>query len=78
MALNKRFYFSWKVVHHNHQILSNKIYWRVAHGFIGVCPMKTSEGGPTFYWSLSNEPSRELKQKSFVLEIVFIYGKMHV
>ena len=39
---------------------------------------KISEGGPTFYQSLSNEPSRELKQKSFVLEIVFIHGKMHV
>ena len=39
---------------------------------------KISEGGPTFYRSLSNEPLRELKQKSFALEIVFIHGKMHV
>ena len=56
-----------------------KIYRRVVHSIIGVCPMKKiSKGGPTFYRSLSNEPSRELKQKSFVLEIVFIHGKMHV
>ena len=36
---------------------------------------KILECGSTFYQSLSNEPSRELKQKYFVLEIVFIYGK---
>ena len=36
-----------------------KIYWRVVHSIIKVCPMKKiSEGGPTFYRSLSNEPSR--------------------
>ena len=34
-----------------------------------------SEGCPTFYWSLSNEPLRELKLKPFVLEIIFIHGK---
>ena len=34
-----------------------------------------SEGGPTFYRSLSNETSRELKQKPFVLEIILIHGK---
>ena len=37
---------------------------------------KKSEGGPTFYRSLSIEPSRELKQIPFVLEIFFfIHGK---
>ena len=34
-----------------------------------------SDGGPTFYRSLSNEPSHELKQKPFVLEIIYIHGK---
>ena len=29
---------------------------------------KKSEGGPTVYWSLSIDPFRELKPKSFVLE----------
>ena len=37
--------------------------------------MKISEGFPIFYRSLSNEPSRELKQKPFVLEIIFIHDK---
>ena len=36
----------------------------------------TSGGGPTFYRSLSNDPSQELKQKPFVLEKKkFIHGK---
>ena len=34
-----------------------------------------SEGGPTFYRSLSNEPLRELKQNLFVLEIIFKHDK---
>ena len=71
-------FFSQKVVHHNYRSLSNKIYQRVAHSFIGVCPMKNIGGGPTFYRSLFNELSRELKHKFFVLKIVFIHGKMHL
>ena len=37
------------------------------------------EGGSTFYWSLSNEPSRELKQKTFCFRKKNSYiAKMHV
>ena len=61
------------------RVYAIKIYRRVIHSIIRVCPMKKiSEGVPIFYRSLSNEPSQELKQKSFVLEIVFTHGKMHV
>ena len=53
---------------------------RVVHSIIGVCPnnIYIYIYGPTFYRSLSNEPSRELKQKPFVLEIIFIHGKKNV
>ena len=36
--------FSRKVVRHNYRSLSNKIYQRIAHSFIEVCPMKNNGG----------------------------------
>ena len=56
--------------------------------------MKILEGCPQYFWSvsnkkyrrvvqhyyrsMSNETSMGTKKKSFVLEIVFIHGKLHV
>ena len=61
-----------RVVHDTIGVCPNKIYRRVVYSIIGICPNEKkkgiSEGGPTFYWSLSNEPLRELKQKPFGLE----------
>ena len=43
--------------------------------FVQMKKIYISKGGPTFYQSMFNEPLRELKQKAFVLEIIFIHGK---
>ena len=65
MALNKRF-FSKGCPPHFIGVCQSKIYWRVVHIIIGVCPNeKISEDGPTFYWSLSKLTIARTKTKTF-------------
>ena len=56
-----------RVVHNIIGVCPNKMYRRLVHNIIGVCPnkKKISEGGPTFYQSLSKLTFARTKTKTF-------------